>query len=148
MTIDRRIILRSLIALGATLVMPKILFAARPDKAFEATDAGQAIADLFGGVPADSDSVHMKIPDIAENGAVVPVTISTDLDNVESISVVVENNPTPLAASFEMSPTMVPNVSVRIKMGQSSMVRAIVKADGNLYSTAKEVKVTIGGCGG
>jgi len=90
----------------------------------------------------------MKIPDIAENGAVVPVTVSTDLADVESISVVVDNNPTPLAASFDLNPKMVPVVSVRIKMGQSSNVRAIVKAGGNLYSTSKEVKVTIGGCGG
>jgi len=148
MKIDRRKLIKSLFALTATLAFPRLLFAARPDKAFEATSADQAIADLLGATPVDSDKVKMKIPDIAENGAVVPVTISTELENVESISVVVDNNPTPLAASFDMSPKTVPNISVRIKMGQSSMVRAIVKADGNLYSTAKEVKVTIGGCGG
>ncbi len=148
MKIDRRILLKSLLAVTATLVFPKILFAARPDKAFKATTAEQAIADLLGAEPADSDKVQMKIPDIAENGAVVPVTVSTDLEDVESISVVVDNNPTPLAASFAMSPNTVPVVSVRIKMGQSSNVRAIVKAGGNLYSTTKEVKVTIGGCGG
>jgi len=148
MNIDRRKVLRSFLAICTALMLPKILFAARPDTAFQATNAGQAIADLFGADPTDSDRVQMKIPDIAENGAVVPVTISTDLDDVESISVVVDKNPTPLAASFEMSPNMVSVVSVRIKMGQSSIVRAIVKADGNVYSTAKEVKVTIGGCGG
>ncbi len=148
MNIDRRYVLGRFLALATTLVVPRILFAARPDKAFAATSADQVLANLFGGVPEDSDKIKMKIPDIAENGAVVPVTISTDLENVESISVVVENNPTPLAASFAMSPSMVPKVSVRIKMGESSIVRAIVKADGNLYSTSKEVKVTIGGCGG
>jgi len=148
MNIDRRNALRSVLAVAATLAFPKFLFAARADKAFEATTADEAIAELLGAVPTDSDKVHMKIPDIAENGAVVPVTISTDLEDVESISVVVDNNPTPLAASFDMSPNMVPVVSVRIKMGQSSNVRAIVKAGGNLYSTSKEVKVTIGGCGG
>lgn len=148
MKIDRRTILKRLLAVTATLAFPQFLFAARPDKAFEATEPGQAIADLLGAEPTDSDRVQMKIPDIAENGAVVPVTISTDLDGVESISVVVDNNPTPLAASFDMSPNTVPVVSVRIKMGQSSNVRAIVKAGGNLYSTTKEVKVTIGGCGG
>ena len=88
------------------------------------------------------------VPDIAENGAVVPVTVSTDMADVESISVVVDNNPTPLAASFEMSSRTPPSVSVRIKMGQSSNVQAVVKAGGKLYSTSKEVKVTIGGCGG
>ncbi len=148
MKIDRRNIVRSLLALSAALTFPSVLFAARPDKAFAATSVDQAIADLLGAMPPDSDRVQMKIPDIAENGAVVPVTISTDLEDVESISVIVENNPTPLAASFDMSPSMVPKVSVRIKMGQSSPVRAIVKAGGKLYSTSKEVKVTIGGCGG
>ncbi len=148
MKIDRRSMLRSLLAVAATLAFPKILFAARADKAFEATTSDEAIAELLGAVPTASDKVHMKIPDIAENGAVVPVTVSTDLEDVESISVVVDNNPTPLAASFDMSPKTVAVISVRIKMGQSSIVRAIVKAGGNLYSTSKEVKVTIGGCGG
>lgn len=148
MKIDRRSMLRSLLAVAAILAFLRILFAARADKAFEATTADEAIAALLGAVPTDSDKVHMKIPDIAENGAVVPVTVSADLEDVESISVVVDNNPTPLAASFAMSPKMVPVVSVRIKMGQSSNVRAIVKAGGELYSTTKEVKVTIGGCGG
>ena len=146
--LNRRILLKSLMAITAVIAFPGLLFASRPDKAFEATSPDQAIADLFGDTPVDSDQVQMKIPDIAENGAVVPVTISTDLENVESISVVVDNNPTPLAASFAMSPKTVPVVSVRIKMGQSSMVRAIVKSDDKLYSVAKEVKVTIGGCGG
>ena len=148
MIIERRKILKGLSALAAVLTLPRVLFAARPDTAFEATSADKAIADLFGSTPVDSDKVQMKIPDIAENGAVVPVTISSDIDNVESISVIVDNNPTPLAASFDLSPSALPNVSVRIKMGQSSTVRAIVKADGNLYSSSKEVKVTIGGCGG
>lgn len=148
MKIDRRFIIRSMLAFGASLALPRILLAARPDKAFESTDADGVYTELFGEIPVDSDRVVMKIPDIAENGAVVPVTISTDLEKVESISVVVVNNPTPLAASFNMGPRSQPKISVRIKMGQSSIVRAIVKADGKLYSTEKEVKVTIGGCGG
>jgi sulfur-oxidizing protein SoxY len=148
MKTDRRSVVQSLLAFSAALTFPSVLFAARPDKAFAATDADQAMADLHGATPADSDRVQMKIPDIAENGAVVPVTISTDLDDVESISVIVENNPTPLAALFVLTEHMLPKVSVRIKMGQSSPVRAIVKAGGKLYSTSKEVKVTIGGCGG
>jgi sulfur-oxidizing protein SoxY len=148
MKIDRRFLIRSMLAFGASLVLPRILFAARPDKAFDTTDADAVYTELFGATPVDSDRVVMKIPDIAENGAVVPVTISTDLEKVESISVVVVNNPTPLAAAFNLGPRSQPKVSVRIKMGQSSVVRAIVKADGKLYSTEKEVKVTIGGCGG
>lgn len=148
MRIDRRIFLSSAAAFSAVLAFPRLLFAARPNKAFESESADQAIAELFGDTPAASDKVQMKIPDIAENGAVVPVTISSDLQNVESISVVVTNNPTPLAASFDMAANSLPSISVRIKMGQSSSVMAIVKADGKLYSAQKDVKVTIGGCGG
>lgn len=148
MKIDRRFLIRGMLAFSASLAFPRILFAARPDKAFESTDADAVYAELFGDTPTASDRVAMKIPDIAENGAVVPVTVSTDIENVESISVVVLNNPTPLAAAFNLGPRSQPKVSVRIKMGQSSIVRAIVKADGKLYSTEKEVKVTIGGCGG
>ena len=148
MKIHRRFLLEGLIALSATLALPRLLFAARPDKAFGAKDADSAIANLFGGATATKGHVTLKIPEIAENGAVVPVTVSTDLSDVESISVVVDNNPTPLAASFELGPKSVPMVSVRIKMAESSPVRAIVNAGGKLYSTQKDVKVTIGGCGG
>lgn len=148
MKFDRRFLLRSALAIGASLALPRILFAARPDKAFAARDAENVMAELFGETPVASDRVSIKIPDIAENGAVVPVTISTDLEDVESISVVVVNNPTPLAASFEMGPRSLPKISVRIKMGQSSAVQGVVKAGGKLYSVEKEVKVTIGGCGG
>jgi len=148
MKAHRRLVLKGIFALGAIAALPRLLLAARPDSVFQETDADKVIADLFGRAPTDSDQVMMKIPDIAENGAVVPVTIKTDLENVESISIVVVNNPTPLAASFIMSPRSVPTISVRIKMGESSQVVALVKAGGAVYSTTKEVKVTIGGCGG
>ncbi|RLA28789.1 MAG: thiosulfate oxidation carrier protein SoxY [Gammaproteobacteria bacterium] len=148
MNAHRRLVLKGMFALAAIAAWPRLLLAARPDSVFQETDADKVIADLFGQAPTDSDQVMMKIPDIAENGAVVPVTIKTDLENVESISIVVVNNPTPLAASFIMSPRSVPTVSVRIKMGESSQVVALVKAGGAVYSTTKEVKVTIGGCGG
>ncbi len=148
MKIDRRILIRSLLGVGTILSLPRLLFAARPDKAFESTDVNAVFAELYGDTPAASSRVAMKIPDIAENGAVVPVTVSTDLENVESISVIVVNNPTPLAASFDLGPRSLPKISVRIKMSESSVVRAVVKADGKLYSTEKVVKVTIGGCGG
>jgi sulfur-oxidizing protein SoxY len=148
MKLQRRALLRSLFTAAAVLAVPRWLFAARPDAAFDAADADTAVSDLFDGPVTESDQITLKIPDIAENGAVVPVTVSTSLTDVEAISVVVDNNPTPLAALFELSPQSVPEVSVRIKMGESSAVRAVVKAGGKLYSTSKEVKVTIGGCGG
>ena len=88
------------------------------------------------------------MPEIAENGAVVPVTIKTDLEDVSSISILVDENPTPLSATFDLTPAVEANISARIKMGQSSNVRAVVKAGDKVYFTTKEVKVTIGGCGG
>lgn len=145
---NRRSMLSGLMALSAWLAFPKHLFAARPDKAFDATSGDDAIAELFGFVPTPSERVWLKVADIAENGAVVPVTVRTDLENVQAISVVVDRNPTPLAASFQLGPRSRPEVSVRIKMGESSRVRAIVLADGKLFSASKDVKVTIGGCGG
>lgn len=148
MKVQRRNILQGIVAIAASIAWPRLLFAARPDNAFEATDPDKAIAILFGQGATSSDRVNLKIPEIAENGAVVPVTVSTDLEGVESISVVVDNNPTPLAASFNLSARSVPTIAVRIKMGESSTVRALVKAGGNLYVTSKDVKVTIGGCGG
>ncbi len=148
MNLRRRALVKGLFVAAAVMAVPRWLFAARPDAAFNANDADAAITDAFGGPATESDQVMLKIPDIAENGAVVPVTISTDLADVEAIGVVVEKNPTPLAALFELTPQSVPEVSVRIKMGESSNVRAVVKAGGKLYSASKEVKVTIGGCGG
>jgi sulfur-oxidizing protein SoxY len=148
MKLQRRALIKSLFTAAAVLAVPRWLFAARPTTAFDADSAEGVIEGLFDGPIIESDKVMLKIPDIAENGAVVPVSVSTDLANVESISVVVLNNPTPLAAVFEMSPQSVPDISVRIKMGESSLVQVIVKADGKLYSRSKEVKVTIGGCGG
>ena len=148
MKFQRRTLIRSLLTAAAVLAVPRWLLAARPDAAFNADNTESAVGSLFDAAVTESDQVTLKIPDIAENGAVVPVTISTDLADVESISVIVDNNPNPLAALFELSPQSVADVSVRIKMGESSTVRAVVKAGGNLYSASKEVKVTIGGCGG
>ncbi|HEY5775460.1 MAG TPA: thiosulfate oxidation carrier protein SoxY [Xanthomonadales bacterium] len=148
MKLQRRALVQGLLTAAAVLAVPRWLFAARPDKAFEEKTADGVVSDLFNAPVTESDKVTLKIPDIAENGAVVPVTISTDLADVESISVIVENNPTPLAAMFELTPQSIPEVSIRIKMGESSVVRAVVKAGGQLYSASKEVKVTIGGCGG
>jgi len=148
MKVHRRLVLKSMVALSAIVAWPRALWAARPDAAFASNDADEAIAELFGQVAEPSDQIKMKIPDIAENGAVVPVTVSTDLANVESISIVVVNNPTPLAASFNLTARSLPSIAVRIKMGESSAVQALVMADGKLYKTSKDVKVTIGGCGG
>lgn len=137
------------VAVGAGLLSPRQVLAAWPKAAFEAKNVNEAMTGIFDTdlAPA-SDAIKVEAPDIAENGAVVPVTIETSLPNVESISIMAEKNQTPLIANFSMTPRTGNYVSTRIKMGQTSNVIAIVKADGKIYSARKEVKVTIGGCGG
>ena len=116
--------------------------------AFNADGADAAIAELFGARPADSDQVKFKAPEIAENGAVVPVTVQYD-GVAKAIAILVDENPQPLAAAFHISPKALAHVATRIKMGKSSRVSALVQtADGRLLAAAREVKVTIGGCGG
>jgi sulfur-oxidizing protein SoxY len=150
MDVGRRLLLKGGVALTALAALPRTLLAAVwPEKAFAATEADAAMSTLFGTNEATpSDRITLKVPEIAENGAVVPVTISTTLENVESISIVVTNNPRPLAASFEIPAGTLPDVSSRIKMGETSDVVAVVNTDAGIYSTSKQVKVTIGGCGG
>jgi sulfur-oxidizing protein SoxY len=150
MDVGRRLLLKGSVALAALAALPRTLLAAAwPEKAFAASEADAAMSTLFGtNESTPSDRITLKVPEIAENGAVVPVTISTTLENVESISIVVRNNPRPLAASFEIPAGTLPDVSSRIKMGETSDVIAVVRTNTGIYSTSKQVKVTIGGCGG
>lgn len=138
------------VAVAAGLLRPgRVLAAAWPKTAFDADTADAAMTDMFGTTEAtESDDIKVKAPDIAENGAVVPVTVETGLSSVESISIITENNPAPLSASFNLAANAEGYVSTRLKMGKTSKIVALVKADGKLYSASKEVKVTIGGCGG
>lgn len=138
------------VAVGAGILSPRqVLAAAWPKSAFEAKNVNDALKSLYGTdlAPA-SKAIKLEAPDIAENGAVVPVSIETSLKKVESITIISEKNQTPLVASFNMSPKTEGYISTRIKMGQTSNVIAVVKANGKIYSARKEVKVTIGGCGG
>ena len=114
---------------------------------FEAKAANDAIKNLGAANLIDSKDIAITAPDIAENGAVVPVAVTSRIPNTQSISIVAEKNPFPLAATFDVANGAEPYASVRIKMGQTSNVRAIVMADGKYYTSAKEVKVTVGGCG-
>ena len=150
MDVGKRLLLKGGVALAALAALPRTLLAAMwPEEAFAATEADAAMSTLFGTNQATaSDQITLKVPEIAENGAVVPVTVSTTLADVESISIVVKNNPRPLVASFEIPAGTLPNVSSRIKMGETSDVTAVVKTADGLYSTSRQVKVTIGGCGG
>jgi sulfur-oxidizing protein SoxY len=102
----------------------------------------------IGGTAVNSDQVSVVSPDIAENGAVVPVGATSKLPNTTEIYLIVEKNPTPLAAGFMIPAGTAADVQTRLKMGQSTNVVAVVKADGKLFSATKETKVTLGGCGG
>ena len=150
MSTQRRKFLLGLLAGAATLALaPLKALAMRPDQAFEAKSAADTLQAMFGaGETADSGDITIKAPDIAENGAVVPITVKYKLDNAESVAIVVDENPNPLAAAFALTPHSGGLVSTRIKMLKTSMVHAVIKADGKLLKASKEVKVTIGGCGG
>ena len=115
--------------------------------AFESKAAADAIKGLGAAELVESKDITITAPDIAENGAIVPVAVTSKIPNTQSISIVAEKNPFPLAASFDISAGGEAYVSTRLKMGQTSNVRAIVKADGKFYTAIKEVKVTVGGCG-
>jgi sulfur-oxidizing protein SoxY len=148
----RRSVLKTTSALGvlfaAGILTSKQLLAAADNRTvFEAKTLADALKAM-GATTVDSKDISINAPDIAENGAVVPITVSTTLANVDEIYILVEKNPFPLAASFVVPAGTEPSIQTRIKMGQSSNVIAVVKADGKFYSASKETKVTLGGCGG
>ena len=136
------------VAASAGLLAPGQVLAAYPKGAFEAKDSASALSNALGSSDySESGDIKIKAPDIAENGSVVPVTVSTGLSNVESVTLLAEANATPLLGSFDLSNAEA-YVSTRIKMGKTGNVVAVVKSGGKLFSAKKEVKVTIGGCGG
>ena len=152
---NRRTLLKRTLAYGtvgvaasAGLLTPGQVLAAYPKAAFEAKDAAGALNAAVGsGSFADSDDIKIKAPDIAENGSVVPVTITAGMSDVESITIMADSNNTPMVGSFNLNGSEA-YISTRIKMGKTGNVIAVVKSGGQLYANKKEVKVTIGGCGG
>ena len=116
--------------------------------AFDTKSLNDAVKALGGSTATESKDIVINSPDIAENGAVVPFTISSKVPKTEQVALLVEKNPNILAASFNIPDGTEPWVNTRVKMGQTSNVIALVKADGKFYYAAKEVKVTLGGCGG
>ncbi len=155
-SIKRRTLLKGTLAAGAVgvavgtgLLTPRTVLAAWPKNAFEAKSVDTALNALFGASSLQgSDKIKIKAPDIAENGAVVPVSVDASIDGIEAISILAEKNANPLTSTYHLGPGAEGYVATRIKMGKTSSVIAVVKAGGKLYSTGKEVKVTIGGCGG
>ena len=119
----------------------------RNEAAFQAKAVAEALKSLGTGNLVESKDIVITAPDIAENGAVVPVAVTSKIPNTESIAILAEKNPFPLAASFDIAPGTEAYVSTRLKVGQTTDMRAIVKADGKYFTAAREVKVTVGGCG-
>ena len=136
------------VAVAAGILKPTEVMAAWNKAAFEAKEMDEAMKSLGASGAVDSKLITIKAPDIAENGAVVPVEVTSTLPNTTNISIFAEKNGTPLAGSYTFSNGAPGYVSTRIKMGATSLVRAVVTAGGKTYTAAKEVKVTIGGCGG
>ncbi len=119
-----------------------------PEDAFRQKSDTDAIKILYGKTAEASDQVKLDAPEIAENGGVVPISVTTTLADVTSIAFLVSENPNALAASYQIPPGTVPAVANRLKMAKTTNVIVVVEAGGKLYSATKEVKVTVGGCGG
>ncbi|RZJ19762.1 MAG: thiosulfate oxidation carrier protein SoxY [Haliea sp.] len=135
--------------LASTGLFPQTAQAAWNKNAFEAKSVAEAAKAFGAGAPVESKEVTLTGPDIAENGAVVPLAVATTLAGVKHLLVLVEKNPNALVAKFDVSPEVEANFSTRAKMGQSSDVYAVaITADGRALFAKKEVKVTLGGCGG
>ena len=148
---------REVLAQGASLaaalaglgLLPQAAQAAWSQAAFEAKNMGELMKALGTSAPAESKDVSITGPDIAENGAVVPVGAATTLAGAKRLLLLVEKNPAMLAAAFDLSDAVEPSISTRVKMGQSSNVFAVaITADNKVLYAAKEIKVTLGGCGG
>lgn len=134
---------------GAGLLKPVQAFAADWNKSgFDSKAMADALKSIDATSSEESKDILIKAPEIAENGAVVPVEVTSNIPNTKYIAILAEKNPFPLIASFDLENGAQGYVSTRVKMGQTSNVKVIVKADGKTYSATKEVKVTIGGCGG
>jgi sulfur-oxidizing protein SoxY len=138
-------------ALATGVLKPTAVWAAEEwnRAAFEAKDLSVAVKAIGATSTADHKDLLLKAPDIAENGAVVPVEVVSNIPNTISIAVLVDKNPFPLSAAFDFANGGVAEISVRLKVAQTSNVKAVAKtADGKYFAVQKEVKVTVGGCGG
>jgi sulfur-oxidizing protein SoxY len=151
----RRLFLKASLATGAVgmavgtgLLTPRTVLAAWNTAAFDAESVAAALkAGMGSDAVTDSAEITLDIPDNPENGAVVPVAVATTLTGVQSIALLVEKNIKPLCGIFYPGKRMKPALSIRVKVGESADIIAVVKAGDKLYSARQAVKVTIGGCG-
>lgn len=135
-------------ALAFGLVKPLAALGAWNKEAFGAKTPADALKNLGVANAATSNDLHIEAPQIAENGAVVPIEISSSIPGTSALIVLIEKNPFPLAARFDFKDGALPFVKLNVKMGETSDVRVIAEAGGRHYGATKEIKVTIGGCGG
>lgn len=154
--LPRRVILQG-VASVALVGLGKIAFGAAPafaandkypEEAFKQKSSDDAIKLLYGKTAEKSDKIKLDAPEIAENGSVVPISVTSTLSDVTAIAFLVAENPNALVAAYKIPAGTMPSVANRIKMARTSNVIVVVEAGGKLYSTTKEVKVTVGGCGG
>jgi len=137
------------LAAAAGLVKPGEASAQEWNKAaFGTKSFADTVKALGGGGSTESRDIQITAPDIAENGAVVPISIESRLAKTQAIAIMIEKNPNTLSANFEIPDGTDPFVTTRVKMGETSNVYALVKADGRYFHAVKEIKVTVGGCGG
>lgn len=149
---QRRIFLRIAstiaVAMGADLLRPLSALAAWPKRIFESNNIPDILYHLLGAKQfSHSKDIKLEVPNMAENGGVIPVKVITSLANVESISVIVEKNSTPLAAHYILGTTAIGYVHTHIKMNETSKIFALVNSGGRIYSASKEVKIASGNCG-
>ena len=153
MTDTRREFIKSSLTYSACtaigVLIPRAGTAAWPAEKFAESQFTDTLKLLYGeNELQESKKIKFRLPRIAENGAVVPITVTSSLDNVDNITILVEKNPVPLAASFNLGPECVASVSARLKMAETCNVIAVVKAGSEYYTAKQMVKVTVGGCGG
>jgi sulfur-oxidizing protein SoxY len=134
--------------LALLLAKPLSVLAAWNEQAFGAKTAADALKGIDASAPAPSKDIAIDAPQIAENGAVVPIEISSSVPGTTAIAVVIEKNPFPLAGRFEFKEGALPFVKLNVKMGETSDVRVVAFAGGKQFTATREIKVTIGGCGG
>ena len=140
---------RSLLAfVGLLLAKPLAVLAAWNEQAFGAKTAADALKNIGASAATPSKDIVIEAPQIAENGAVVPIEISSGIPGTTSIAVVIEKNPFPLAGKFDFKENALPFVKLNVKMGETSDVRVVAVAGGKQFVATREIKVTIGGCGG
>jgi sulfur-oxidizing protein SoxY len=135
-------------AIAFGLLKPWAALAAWNKEAFGAESASEALKGIGASNAAPSQEILIEAPEIAENGAVVPIEITSKLPGTASIAVLVDKNPLPLVGKFDFLEGAVAFVKLNVKMGETSEVRVIAQAGGRSHVATREIKVTIGGCGG